>query len=31
MRQRVQKLTESGVMQVVAVTDPMQLGFTGRR
>ena len=27
MRQRVQKLTESGVMQVVAVTDPMQLGF----
>jgi Lrp/AsnC family transcriptional regulator for asnA, asnC and gidA len=23
----VQKLTESGVMQVVAVTDPMQLGF----
>ncbi len=27
MRQRVQKLTESGVMQIVAVTDPMQLGF----
>jgi Lrp/AsnC family transcriptional regulator for asnA, asnC and gidA len=27
VRQRVQKLTESGVMQVVAVTDPMQLGF----
>ncbi|AOY56268.1 MAG: hypothetical protein RI933_931 [Actinomycetota bacterium] len=27
IRQRVQKLTESGVMQVVAVTDPMQLGF----
>jgi Lrp/AsnC family transcriptional regulator for asnA, asnC and gidA len=23
----VQKLTDSGVMQVVAVTDPMQLGF----
>jgi Lrp/AsnC family transcriptional regulator for asnA, asnC and gidA len=28
VRQRVQRLTESGVMQVVAVTDPMQLGFT---
>ena len=27
IRQRVQKLNESGVMQVVAVTDPMQLGF----
>lgn len=27
VRQRVQKLTEAGVMQVVAVTDPMQLGF----
>jgi Lrp/AsnC family transcriptional regulator for asnA, asnC and gidA len=27
VRQRVQKLTETGVMQVVAVTDPMQLGF----
>ncbi|MFC5501203.1 Lrp/AsnC family transcriptional regulator [Lysinimonas soli] len=27
VRQRVQKLQESGVMQVVAVTDPMQLGF----
>jgi Lrp/AsnC family transcriptional regulator for asnA, asnC and gidA len=27
VRQRVAKLTESGVMQVVAVTDPMQLGF----
>jgi|SRR5690554_69572 Lrp/AsnC family transcriptional regulator for asnA, asnC and gidA len=27
VRQRVQRLTESGVMQVVAVTDPMQLGF----
>jgi Lrp/AsnC family transcriptional regulator for asnA, asnC and gidA len=27
VRQRVQKLTESGVMQVVAVTDPKQLGF----
>lgn len=27
VRQRVQKLTEKGVMQIVAVTDPMQLGF----
>src|SRR4051812_29532385 len=27
VRQRVQKLQESGVMQIVAVTDPMQLGF----
>ena len=27
VRQRVQKLIESGVMQIVAVTDPMQLGF----
>lgn len=27
VRQRVQKLTEAGVMQIVAVTDPMQLGF----
>ena len=26
-RQRVQRLAESGVMQIVAVTDPMQLGF----
>lgn len=28
VRQRVQRLTDSGVMQIVAVTDPMQLGFT---
>jgi Lrp/AsnC family transcriptional regulator for asnA, asnC and gidA len=28
VRQRVQRLQESGVMQIVAVTDPMQLGFT---
>ncbi|HEY9423478.1 MAG TPA: Lrp/AsnC family transcriptional regulator [Microterricola sp.] len=27
VRQRVQKLTDAGAMQVVAVTDPMQLGF----
>jgi Lrp/AsnC family transcriptional regulator for asnA, asnC and gidA len=27
VRQRVQRLTESGVMQIVAVTDPLQLGF----
>ncbi|MSV73235.1 MAG: AsnC family transcriptional regulator [Actinobacteria bacterium] len=28
VRQRVQRLTEAGVMQVVAVTDPKQVGFT---
>ena len=27
VRQRVQRLTETGVMQIVAVTDPMQVGF----
>jgi Lrp/AsnC family transcriptional regulator, regulator for asnA, asnC and gidA len=27
VRQRVQKLQESGVIQIVAVTDPLQLGF----
>jgi Lrp/AsnC family transcriptional regulator, regulator for asnA, asnC and gidA len=27
VRQRVQRLIDAGVMQVVAVTDPMQLGF----
>lgn len=27
VRQRVQRLIESGVMQVVAVTDPLTLGF----
>jgi Lrp/AsnC family transcriptional regulator for asnA, asnC and gidA len=27
VRQRVQRLTESGVMQIVAVTDPVQVGF----
>lgn len=27
VRQRVQRLTETGVMQIVAVTDPMQIGF----
>ena len=27
VRQRVQKLTDNGVMQIVAVTDPMRLGF----
>jgi Lrp/AsnC family transcriptional regulator, regulator for asnA, asnC and gidA len=26
-RQRVQRMTETGVIQIVAVTDPMQLGF----
>ncbi|RJK98282.1 Lrp/AsnC family transcriptional regulator [Vallicoccus soli] len=28
VRQRVQRLLEGGVMQVVAVTDPLQVGFT---
>ena len=27
VRQRVAKLQETGVMQIVAVTDPMQVGF----
>ena len=27
VRQRVQKLHDAGVMQIVAVTDPLQLGF----
>jgi Lrp/AsnC family transcriptional regulator for asnA, asnC and gidA len=27
VRQRVQKLLEGGVMQIVAVTDPLMLGF----
>lgn len=27
VRQRVQKLIETGVMQIVAVTDPIQMGF----
>lgn len=28
VRQRVQRLIDAGVMQIVAVTDPMQLGFS---
>lgn len=28
VRQRVQRLVDSGTMQVVAVTDPLQLGFS---
>ena len=28
VRQRVQRLLDSGVMQIVAVTDPLQVGFT---
>jgi len=28
VRQRVQRLIDSGVMQIVAVTDPMQVGFS---
>ncbi|GIG21852.1 MULTISPECIES: Lrp/AsnC family transcriptional regulator [Cellulomonas] len=27
VRQRVQRLTDSGVVQIVAVTDPLQVGF----
>lgn len=27
VRQRVQRLLDSGVMQIVAVTDPLQIGF----
>ena len=27
VRQRVQRLTEAGVIQIVGVTDPLQLGF----
>ena len=27
IRQRVQRLTDAGVMQIVAVTDPMSLGY----
>ena len=27
VRQRVQKLVDNGVMQIVAVTDPVQVGF----
>lgn len=28
VRQRVQRMQDSGVMQIVAVTDPMQVGFS---
>lgn len=28
VRQRVQRLTDTGVVQIVAVTDPLQVGFT---
>ncbi len=28
VRRRVQRLRESGIMQIVAVTDPLELGFT---
>lgn len=28
VRQRVQRLVEGGVVQIVAVTDPLQVGFT---
>jgi len=30
VRQRVERLSASGVMQVVAVTDPLELGFARR-
>ena len=28
VRQRVQRLQDTGVMQIVAITDPVQMGFT---
>lgn len=28
VRQRVQRMIESGIFEIVAVTDPLQLGFT---
>ncbi|HEY5514598.1 MAG TPA: Lrp/AsnC family transcriptional regulator [Pengzhenrongella sp.] len=28
VRQRVQRLVEAGIVQIVAVTDPMQVGFS---
>ena len=28
VRQRVQRLTDAGFMQIVAVTDPLQVGFS---
>ncbi len=28
VRQRVQRLQDAGIMQIVAVTDPMQVGFS---
>ena len=28
VRQRVQRLLDAGVMQIVAVTDPLQVGFS---
>jgi Lrp/AsnC family transcriptional regulator for asnA, asnC and gidA len=30
VRQRVQKLRDAGVIQIVAVTDPMQVGFASQ-
>ncbi len=30
VRQRVQRLRDSGVIQIVAVTDPLQLGFSSQ-
>ena len=31
VRQRVQRLLDAGVMQIVAVTDPLQVGLPARR
>ncbi len=31
VRQRVSKLTDAGIMQIVAVTDPPNWGFTAKR
>lgn len=30
VRQRVQKLRDAGIMQIVAVTDPLQVGFASQ-
>jgi Lrp/AsnC family transcriptional regulator for asnA, asnC and gidA len=30
VRQRVQKMRDAGVMQIVAVTDPLQVGFSSQ-
>ena len=30
VRQRVQKMRDAGIMQIVAVTDPLQVGFSSQ-